>query len=306
MDYVNDMDLDNSDDIFLTGTYQDSCDFNQDGIFEKMALGSSDIYLAKYDAGNGALIWVNSMGGTTSDGVSGLATDNSNNVIVLGTFKNGADFDEDGIDDLVSSGISSDAFIAKYSGSTGNLINLNQIDGTGIINTNKIFIDSNNRFYITGQMTNTVDFDNDGNYDILSTGSYDAYVARFLPNMTLSWAKNFGGYDVANTNDVIGDNNGNVYILGTWESNIEFGVYAGFESQPYDIPDIFILKLGEYQGVVKSVFTLHGSGYDYPKSLAFKGNSLYATGYTPSPILKYGDKQVLNLLNAYEIYVIKI
>jgi hypothetical protein len=113
-DYGNGIARDGASNIFITGRFSGSATFGSTTLNSK---GLSDIFVAKYDD-SGKLLWVTQAGGTSNDYGQKVAIDNSGDVIVVGYFANSAVF---GTITLSCAG-GSDIFIAKYDGSSGNVM----------------------------------------------------------------------------------------------------------------------------------------------------------------------------------------
>jgi len=85
--------------------------------------GGYDIFIAKLDS-NGNIVWIKSMGGTSSDYGESITTDASGNVYTTGFFYNTVDFNPgSGVSNLVSNG-GYDIFIQKLD-ANGNFLWLN-------------------------------------------------------------------------------------------------------------------------------------------------------------------------------------
>ena len=112
--------------IVQAGYYFAPIDFDRDGIPDMTNRGGSDIYLMSYDE-RGVLNWIQTAGGTepardthfgprANESASGIATDGEGNIYIAGTFDDAADFDYDGISDvLATSPDTLGNYIAKYS-----------------------------------------------------------------------------------------------------------------------------------------------------------------------------------------------
>jgi len=132
--------IDNSDNIFVTGSTSGGLDGNTNS-------GGLDIFLTKYDT-DGNRQWTKQIGTTGDDCGYGLATDSSGNIYIAG---------------------STDFFLTKYD-TDGNKQWTKQI-GTG---GQAIATDSSDNIYVTGQVTGGLDGNTGaGSADIFLT-KYDA------------------------------------------------------------------------------------------------------------------------------------
>lgn len=134
VDYCRGLAIDAANNIYVTGGFNGTADFDPGtGTYNLTPAGSTDIYLAKYDA-SGNFIWVKSMGGTNSDVASALAVDASGNTYITGYFTETADLDPgSGTQNLVSLN-GNNIFIAKYSPATTLPIRLENFSGQLINN----------------------------------------------------------------------------------------------------------------------------------------------------------------------------
>ncbi len=116
-DYVNDFGLDGLRNFYITGSFWGtSVDFDPGpGWVYLNSAGNTDIFFARYDT-SGNYIWAANMGGSYSDGGSGIGVDSENHVYVTGYFAGtNVDFDPDPPTSYLSSAGSADVFLAKYS-----------------------------------------------------------------------------------------------------------------------------------------------------------------------------------------------
>lgn len=116
--------VDSSDNVYTTGIFQDTADFDPSptGTFNLDSSGGFDIFVNKLDS-NGDFVWAKSMGGTSVTPGSGdfgfdIAVDMFGNIYTTGFFRGTADFDPSptGTFNLDSNGGSEDIFISKLSG----------------------------------------------------------------------------------------------------------------------------------------------------------------------------------------------
>ena len=85
--------LDNKGNIFTTGSFRESVDFDPGpGVANLSAIGESDIFIQKLDE-NGNFLWAKSFGGNLSDGGSSIVIDTVGDVFTTGSFRETVDFD---------------------------------------------------------------------------------------------------------------------------------------------------------------------------------------------------------------------
>ncbi len=89
-----DFGFDASNNLYLTGTYAGTIDFNPDAVIEdtQSSNGNYDVFVTKYFA-NGDYAWTQSLGGTSTETVSSMNVAGNGNLFLTGTFKNTVDFD---------------------------------------------------------------------------------------------------------------------------------------------------------------------------------------------------------------------
>ena len=114
-DYGISIAIDSSGNIYTTGKFQGTVDFDPGaGTVNLTSAGSIDIFVSKLDA-SGNFVWAKNMGGTGSDLGNSIAVDAARNVYTTGKFTGTADFDPGaGTINLTSAG-SDDVFVSKLS-----------------------------------------------------------------------------------------------------------------------------------------------------------------------------------------------
>ena len=223
-DYGFDVAVDNDGNIYVTGVFECTVDFNpdpnEDAIFTSNGLG--DVFLVKYDQ-HGDLIWAKAWGAENGDYGQALDVDSDGNVYCGGGFNSTVDFDTGpGIDNKISHG-ADDCFITKYM-PDGTYLWTITFGGGHIDILKRITIDSDNYIYATGNFwSSTVDFDPGPGQDNHSThGYFDAFVCKFDSDGNFGWARTWGGADDDLGNGVAVDSSGNVYCSGYFEETVDF------------------------------------------------------------------------------------
>jgi hypothetical protein len=211
--------------------------------------------------------WAKRAGGTDGDAASRTAVDASGNSYATGIFRGVASF---GSVNLTSSGMA-DIFIAKYDAS-GNVLWAKQAGGSDIDASKNIAVDGSGNSYITGEFMGSATF---GSTTLTSTGSYDAFIAKYDPSGNVLWAKQSGGAGLEMGRGIAVDGSGNCYITGYFDGSATFGSTTLTSSGSYDV---FIAKYdaaGNFQWAERA----GSSGEDFGRNVAVddSGNS-YITG----------------------------
>ena len=229
--------------IYITGNFEDTVDFDPGlGINNLISISSDDIFIQKLDS-NGNFLWVKQMSGNiylNSGGSSSITTDIKGNVYSTGEFQN-IDIDPGtGVFNLISNG-GFDIYIQKLD-ADGNFLWAKQMGGTGLDYSSSITTDANGNIYTTGDFQNTVDFDPGSEiFNLTSNGGYDIYIQKLDSNGNFLWAKQMGGIGTEHSNSIICDINGSVYCTGNFSNTVYFDSTICFISNGNG--DIFIEKL---------------------------------------------------------------
>ncbi|MCE3229805.1 MAG: hypothetical protein K0S32_4356 [Bacteroidetes bacterium] len=245
MDFVHSMELDASGNIYLTGSFAGSCDFDPSSTVYTLISNAttSDVYVVKLDA-SGNLIWAKCIGGTGADSGHAIKLDAFGNVYVTGQFAGTADFNPGSGTYNLSSGGGWDGFLLKLN-SAGNFVWAQRTNGTGHDHPYAIELDASGNIFTTGRFFGTVDFDPGPNTSTLSASLYDIFITKSDPNGNLIWAQQAGGSGYEAGLSLTVDGMGNVCCTGTTNS---IPAYFGSGSTAYSFSsnggkDIFTTKL---------------------------------------------------------------
>ncbi len=274
--------IDNNGNIYLTGFFKDSADFDPNtGRTMLYSNGQYDIFILKIDS-SGNLKWAASMGGALSDKGSSIHTDQSGNVYTTGVFQTtSVDFDPgSGIRILHGKG-GSDIFIQKLN-SSGKLLWAKSIGSSYNEYSACITTDINENVFITGRYGLTVDFDpNSGIHNLTSvSGTEDVFITKLDVSGNLTWAKSIGGTRTDEGNFITTDIMGNLYISGNFQGTVDFdpGSNVVNLSTGSSFTDPFLLKMnssGEYIWVI----SIKGTDVEINRSVCVsKVGDIYLTG----------------------------
>lgn len=217
-----DITTDNLGNVYLTGNYEGTVDFNPDaGIANFTSEGNEDIFVIKLDA-SGNYIWTNSNGGTSLDRGNSLLLDSIGNIYIVGSFEDTVDFDPgSGVNEITSNGLY-DIFIQKLDNS-GNLIWVKSIGGIGYDAGFDIKKDGSGNLYLIGGFSDIVDFDPGiGTNNLVSNGLGDIFILKLDESGDFIEALGFGGasYDYGYSISI--DNTNNLVATGYYSNTVDF------------------------------------------------------------------------------------
>ncbi|MFC2111141.1 SBBP repeat-containing protein [Bacteroidota bacterium] len=178
-DMGNSIDYDNSGNIYVTGDFYSTVDFDPgSGTVNLTSSGSGDIFIAKYNS-QGNYIWAGKIGGVNSDVPRDISVDSNGNSYLTGEFFDVADFDPGtAVANLTASVAYSDIFVLKLN-PNGNYLWAFQIGGSNSDIGYGITANDFGDIYATGYFRNTSDF-NPGTVtnNLTSTGMSDMYILK--------------------------------------------------------------------------------------------------------------------------------
>ncbi len=220
-DYGLSVTVTSAGDVYTTGQFNGAADFDPSILnFNLNAVSASDIFISKLDA-SGSFIWAKGFGGTGTEYSAAIAT-NSSGVFVTGYFQGTVDFDPSSNTFNLTSNGSNDAFICTLNNS-GNFVWAINVGGTGADVGQGIDLDASGNVLITGSFNGTADFNPTAStFTLLSSGSVDAYVAKYSQSGTLIWAKSFGASFGDEGYGISSDSQNNIYTTGIFRGTVDF------------------------------------------------------------------------------------
>lgn len=213
--------------IYIGGYFTDSVDFDPEPgthiLTPNVPGNNQDAFIAKYD-NNGNYLWAIGMGGLSTDRIFSIELDNNGNVYTAGYFNLTVDFDPgSGVATLTaqlpSSG-QSNLFFAKYS-SNGNYLWANSLKSSS--ESIDVTSDGTN-LYITGNFTDTVDFDpSNSTAELIGNAALNIFFAKYDANGNYVYAKHVQHASAITSYGSPGrgvkvDANGNLFLTGRFSS----------------------------------------------------------------------------------------
>ena len=314
LDEAKSIAIDNLGNIYTTGCFSDSVDFDP-GVGTNYLYSniSCDIYIQKLDS-DGDFLWVKQMGGNYSDIGNSIVLDDLGNIYTTGSFSDTVDFDPNtGVSNLISANIFPESYVQKLD-PYGNFLWAKSIGGISGDEGASIKVDSLGSVYTCGFFSDTVDFDPDsvGVASLISNGRADIYIQKLDSNGNFLWAKSMGG-----PRDDIGKSlfvnfTGTVLYTTGWFDDIFdmgwCGTGTNYGNGPcyfdhvtldsYGGADIYIQKLSTALSGINEKEESHISIYPNPTDGIITINSIESIGqvklfdYSGRIILETNDKTI--------------
>jgi hypothetical protein len=167
--------------------------------------------------------WARKSGGNSGDSGNGIAADRQGNIVVAGSFSSSISFaapNPNNVGPLSGFG-SSDIFVAKYD-ATGALLWAVRAGGTGPDRGNGVAVDESGNVYVTGDFFGSAAFESIGGptLSVTSSGSIDAFVAKYDPSGKCLWVQKDGGlYADHGAGVAVTPSGSDVFIIGDLRSS---------------------------------------------------------------------------------------
>ncbi|MGZ4037733.1 MAG: SBBP repeat-containing protein, partial [Bacteroidia bacterium] len=243
--------VDGSGNSYITGTFEDTCDFNPGPlVYSLVSKGYADAFIVKLNtAGN--LVFAYQIGSSFTDYGSAVCVDPSGNCFVSGTSPDTIEVHSASGTYTMIAADGRDIYLANYSPS-GNLIRCLQTGGPSFGGVNYMTTDPAGNIYLAGAFEGTYDFDpSPSTYSLTSYGEEDGFILKLDNSENFVWAKQIGGDDNDDCIAIAVNNGGDVVVAGTFKSTCDFD--PGPSSYTYTEAggiDAFVLKLTQsYAGI---------------------------------------------------------
>jgi hypothetical protein len=268
--------VDGASNVIVAGGFYGTVNFGGGAL---TSAGSEDIVLLKYNSA-GAFQWSRRIGGTSDEVVLSLAVDTTTSEFVTaGYFSGSVDF---GAGAVTSAG-GTDAFVAKYDSSGGNVWS-NRWGADSDDKAYGVDVDRLGNVAVTGMFSKNVDFGGGPITNVGGVGSGDIFLVKLSPAGLHSWSKGFGsslgsnqyGYGVAF------DGADNLLLTGaivalTAPYTIDFG---GGPITGDGYSNAFIAKFGSDGSYTWAKRYLGGGGHASGIEIAADGgNNVLSVGY---------------------------
>ncbi|WP_433930644.1 hypothetical protein AB3662_41840 [Sorangium cellulosum] len=259
------------------------------------------MFLAMVDS-LGDPVWARRLSGLCSlelPSVNSIVAAGDDALVVAGDFCQSITF---GGDTILSTGTSTDVFLAKLRAS----------DGSGAASgswakvfgdaerqySRRVALDSEGRIVLAGEYRGSVDF---GLGSLRAAVGQDIFVARFQPDGTVSSQRRVGGTGDDFVGGMALDGLGGVLLSGSFDGSIDVG---GGRFDAAD-RDGFLLKMGSDGGYQWSLW-LSGEGYQLVQDVAIGGDGdVYVQGEFESSV-KFGSTELSSADEPGSLFLAKL
>ncbi len=273
-----DIAIDDAENLYVTGYFMSSVDFDPGGSDVHSSNGMGDVFLSKFDS-SGNFLWAQTWGGPAVDAGYQVAVDDSGGVYVTGFFQMSADFDPGaGLDSHDSNG-SMDVYLVKFD-TSGAFQWARTWGGDGSDSGQSVTADSSGQVYVSGYFQETVDFDPGPDTDIHTVNDgADAFLSVFDSSGSFLRAYTWGGEKGDYGDEVTVDEADNAYVVGTFSWWLDLDPTDGIDIHISEgAGDGFIIKF-DSAGNFQWAKSWGGVLTDYPLGIALDGfNNAFVTG----------------------------
>lgn len=222
-DRAKKIERDNEGNLLICGYFSELCDFDP-GLGEEaiQALGNHDAFVVKLST-NGSLLWVNTIHGGAAEESMDLAVDSEGNVYSVGYFGDITTFMVLGEEVVVASTGFQDGYVMKMN-ADGQAQWLETFGGTGFDQATSILIDTNDKIFVGGYFTGTVnfDFENSSISFESSFASNDIFLLEITEEAEILWGISFEGDSYGDfLTDIESNANGNLFLSGYFDGNLD-------------------------------------------------------------------------------------
>lgn len=321
-DFGNGIALDAKGNIYTTGCFQDTADFNPSptetfNLIAEKGISKYDAFISKLDA-QGNFKWAKSIGGPSSHSENGssIAVDDSANVYTTGNFGGTVDFDPSPTKSytIKYAGGSEDAYISKLN-TDGDFVWALSFGSFGNDQGVKITVGPKGSIYTTGSFSETVDFDPSPQKEVKlkAKGKSDEFVIKLGPAGNLVWAKQLGDTSGEYIGSILDDGHGSIYLTGSFGGKVDFDPDTTktyfMTTASTQWADAFVAKWSD-SGSLVWVKQIGGSKNEIGASIATdKYGYIYTVGtfsgpadFDPDPVKTYE----LTTNNSQTIYISKL
>ena len=225
-------------------------------------------------------LWGTYYGGSDNDYSRSVSTDASGNVYVIGYTESIASIATSGSYQATLNA-NYDAYISKFT-SAGTRLWSTYYGGSGNDYGYNSCVDNAGNIIICGETNSNDVIASSGAFQTVFGGYTDAFIAKFSPTGTRTWATYFGDIDIESGYGIISDASNNIIITGKTNSTTNIASSGSFQTQIGGGDDVFIAKFSSTGTRTWSTY-YGGSGNDIGYGVSIDAaNNVFVSGTTSS------------------------
>lgn len=247
-DQITGIKTDNSGNIYSTGYYYGTADFDPGPATANLnnSSGNSDIFIQKLNS-QGNYLWAKRVGGSGYDQATSLAV-YQNTVLITGWFQLAVDFNPGpATNQLIAGGMSTDMFLL-YLTTDGDFTRVNHFDGPITNKGVDVATTAVGEIYLTGTYSDTLDLDPGPGTQLVYSSGTSFFVIKLNQGGDFIWGRSFSdsgsGYHYSQALDVLQLKG--VMISGLFTDTVDFDPGNGVNNlNAVGEADIFLLYLDQ-------------------------------------------------------------
>lgn len=278
-DYASAMTVDNLGNIYTTGTFRGTVDFDPgSGTSNLTSGGVEDVFVLKTDA-NGSYVWAVRVGAGGSDIGNEIALDANGFIYVVGSYESTVDFDPGSGTSNLTSQAATSTFVLKLTPG-GNFDWARSIGGNLGTSGEGLSVDALGTAHVAGNYSGNADLDPGAGTSLTtSTGSVQIYLLELDSAGLFQWGIDFGSSAIDGCSSIAQDVNGDIYMTGYFSAACDFDPSSTTNTLTPSGVDAFVTKYSTSGGLTWAK-KLGGGGNDGGSDITvdFTG-AVYTTGY---------------------------
>lgn len=274
-DEANDLEIDTSDDLYISGTFNGTATFGTSPVTTSISsYGGSDIFIAKF-SNSGTLLWLQKGGGASDDSGEGIAIGSSGKVYITGSINGTATFGT-----LTVSGTTSfsNILVACFNPISSLWIYAEKAGGADNSTGIDLVMIGTETVKVLGTFSNNAAFGNGISYGITNiVNSGKCYFeASYISNGDVFSVNNSINNYSNSPAEIKSKTNGDLYTVGNFSGVFDYS-FNSISSKGHGNQDVYLKII---TGSIQKLIKIGGVSNDYGKSVAISPDgNIYIAGF---------------------------
>lgn len=304
---VNDIAINDSSNIIVVGSYEDSLDFGiENSRFNLSSNNTFSGFIAKI-APTGSLLKTTSIRGSQEAFIQEIETA-ANTFTITGSYRGTVDADPSSNNYYLNSNGGYAIFFSQYNDDL--TFRWAKSINSKLQAESSTLFEKDNFYYMGGVFADTTFFDpNNSSSYLVSKGNWDAFLSKYDINGNLLWANQFGDILAEYLQRIYINDLNEIFLIGMFQGTVDFDPDSSIFSMTSNngSSDIFISKF-DTSGVFYWAKIIGGNYTDYSYDIIGNQNQLYIGGlFSNSVDFDFDSNQVIrNSFGDTDAYLLKI